>query len=214
MRVILLLLLALCGAQAFAKPKPPAPKPAVAFDPADPENILYLDLSTGGRVVILMRPDVAPRHVERIKTLVRQHFYDGLKFHRVVEGFMAQTGDPKGTGEGGSKLPDLKPEFNDLPHVRGAVAMARTDKPDTANSQFYICFQPVLRLDRTYTVWGRVTSGMEWVDLIARGEPPAKPTLILQASIAADKVAEPTYPAAPPVALPFSAAPPPPAKQP
>ena len=117
----------------------------------DEENVLYLDLSTGGRVRIVMRPDVAPKHVERIRTLVRQGFYDGTIFHRVIDGFMAQGGDPTGTGQGGSKLPDLEAEFNDLPHVRGAVSMARAQGLNSANSQFFIVFQPVLKLDRTYT---------------------------------------------------------------
>jgi peptidylprolyl isomerase len=161
----------------------------------DPENILHLDLSTGGRVSILLRPQVAPNHVERIKTLVRKGFYNGVIFHRVIDGFMAQTGDPQGTGQGGSDLPDLKAEFNELPHVRGAVSMARTNEPDTANSQFFIMFQPLLRLDRTYTVFGRVFSGMQWVDAIERGEPPASPSKVLQASIAADNKAPPAFPA-------------------
>lgn len=162
----------------------------------DPENVLYLDLSTGGRVAILLRPDKAPAHVERIKTLTRRGFYDGLLFHRVIEGFMAQTGDPKGTGEGGSDLPDLKAEFNDLMHVRGAVSMARAESPDSANSQFFIVFMPVLRLDGQYTVIGRVTDGMQYVDAIARGEPPANPSKVLKASIAADGVPPPAQPAA------------------
>ena len=196
MRALLALLGLFLATGAHAAPPVPAPVPK-PLDAADPENIMFLDLSTGGRVTIALRPDIAPRHVERIKTLVRQKFYNGLKFHRVIDGFMAQTGDPKGTGEGGSKLPDLKAEFNDLPHVRGAVSMARTDKPDSANSQFFICFQPVLRLDRTYTVFGRVTQGMEWVDPIARGEPPTAPSTILQASIAADKLPPPPFPAPP-----------------
>jgi peptidylprolyl isomerase len=175
-------------------PDPAAPAPAVA--PAlDPENILYLDLSTGGRVAILLRPAAAPNHVERVKTLVRRGFYDGLLFHRVIDGFMAQTGDPGGNGQGGSELPDLKAEFNELPHMRGAVSMARTQDPDSANSQFFIMFQPLLRLDRTYTVFGRVISGMQWVDAIERGEPPAAPSRILQASIAADNKPPPTFPA-------------------
>ncbi len=157
------------------------------------ENILYLDLSTGGRVTILLRPDKAPRHVERVKTLVRQGFYDGLVFHRVIDGFMAQTGDPTATGSGGSALPDLEAEFNSLPHMRGAVSMARTSDPNSANSQFFITFQPVLRLDRNYTVFGRVIGGMEWVDAIQRGEPPANPSRILQASIAADNRPPPAF---------------------
>ena len=162
----------------------------------DPENVLYLDLSTGGRVAILLRPDKAPAHVERIKTLTRRGFYNGLLFHRVIEGFMAQTGDPKGTGEGGSDLPDLKAEFNDLMHVRGTVSMARAESPDSANSQFFIVFMPVLRLDGQYTIIGRVTDGMQYVDAIARGEPPANPSKILKASIAADGVPPPAQPAA------------------
>ncbi|QMW24554.1 peptidylprolyl isomerase [Sandaracinobacteroides saxicola] len=166
------------------------------FNPSDPENLLYIDLSTGGRVTILMRPDFAPKHVERIKLLARRGFYDGLLFHRVIDGFMAQTGDPKGTGQGGSELPDLKAEFNELPHVRGAVSMARTDKPDTANSQFFIVFDPVLKLDRSYTVWGRVIDGMQWVDAIARGEPPANPSRMLQVSVAADRKPPPDFAAA------------------
>jgi peptidylprolyl isomerase len=156
-----------------------------------PENVLFLDLSTGGRVKIVMRPDVAPKHIERIRTLVRQGFYDGTIFHRVIEGFMAQGGDPTGTGQGGSKLPDMEPEFNDLPHVRGAVSMARAQAMNSANSQFFIVFQPVLKLDRTYTVWGRVTEGMAYVDAITRGEPPENPTRIVKASIGADNVPPP-----------------------
>jgi peptidylprolyl isomerase len=175
-----------------AAAQPPGPPTIIA---ADPENILYLDLSTGGRVTILLRPNVAPNHVERIKTLTRRGFYNGLLFHRVIDGFMAQTGDPQGNGQGGSDLPDLKAEFNDLPHVRGAVSMARTQEPDSANSQFFIMFQPLLRLDRTYTVFGRVIGGMQWVDAIERGEPPANPSRILQASIGADNKAPPAFPA-------------------
>ncbi len=188
----------------------PDPIPAKPAPPLTPENTLLLDLSTGGRVAIAMRPDIAPNHVERVKTLVRQHFYDGTVFHRVIDGFMAQGGDPTGTGQGGSKLPDLKQEFNDLPHVRGAVAMARAASDDSANSQFYIVFQPTLKLDRSYTVWGRVISGMEFVDALERGEPPANPSRILQASIAADNVPPPA-PATPiPVTPPAGSASPPP----
>lgn len=170
------------------KPDPIPVKPA---PPLTPDNTLLLDLSTGGRVTIAMRPDIAPTHIDRIKTLVRQHFYDGTVFHRVIEGFMAQGGDPTGTGQGGSKLPDLKAEFNDLPHVRGAVAMARAATNDSANSQFYIVLQPVLKLDHNYTVWGRVIGGMNYVDAIERGEPPANPSKIVQATIAADNVPPP-----------------------
>lgn len=198
LRTLFAFLLVFVAAPAIATEAPaPTLTPPVA---ADPENILYLDLSTGGRVTILLRPDRAPRHVERVKSLTRRGFYDGLLFHRVIEGFMAQTGDPKGTGEGGSDLPNLAPEFNDLPHVRGAVSMARAAEPDSANSQFFIILQPVLRLDRQYTVFGRVIDGMQWVDAIARGEPPANPSRILQASIAADHKPPPPFPAPAPAA--------------
>jgi cyclophilin family peptidyl-prolyl cis-trans isomerase len=169
------------------------------------ENILFLDLSTGGRVKIIMRPDVAPKHIERIKTLVRRGFYDGTVFHRVIEEFMAQGGDPTATGTGGSDLPNLAAEFNDLPHVRGALAMARAQSEDSANSQFYIVLMPVLKLDRTYTVWGRVVEGMAYVDAIERGEPPETPTKILKASIAADKVAPPDFAALKAAASPIPA---------
>ncbi len=169
------------------------------------ENVLLLDLSTGGRVKIVMRPDVAPKHVERIKTLVREGFYDGTVFHRVIDGFMAQGGDPTATGQGGSKLPDLKAEFNDLPHVRGAVAMARAQGDDSANSQFYLVLMPVLRLDRTYTIWGRIVEGMKFVDAIEKGEPPDNPSKIIKASIAADKVPPPDFAALKPAATPIPA---------
>ena len=152
----------------------------------DPENILLLDLSNGQRVAIRLMPGWAPGHVERIKQLTRQGFYDGVIFHRVIEGFMAQTGDPTGTGAGGSDLPDLKAEFNPMPHLRGTVSMARAAADDSANSQFFIVFYPRFSLDKKYTNFGRVISGMDAVDQIQRGEPPANPTRILQASIAAD----------------------------
>ena len=153
---------------------------------ADPENILYLDLSTGRRVAIRLVPEWAPSHVERIKTLTRQGFYDGIIFHRVIEDFMAQTGDPTGTGQGGSELPDLKAEFNKMPHVRGSLSMARAASEDSANSQFFIVFYPRFGLDQKYTNFGRVIAGMDAVDAINRGEPPANPSYIVQASIAAD----------------------------
>ena len=159
--------------------------PAPASVPAD-ENILHLDLSTGGRVTIQLFAALAPNHVERIKMLTRQGFYDGLTFHRVIDGFMAQTGDPTGTGTGSSDLPDLKAEFGKYPHVRGVVSMARAASEDSANSQFFIVFYPRFSLDGKYSAFGRVTSGMEYVDMIARGEPPANPSRILQASVAAD----------------------------
>ena len=189
-------------AASFAKPKQPTPAPAAAAATApkaaamplvadpdinhDPENILFLDLSNGRRVAIRLVPEWAPHHVERIKTLTRQGFYDGLKFHRVIDGFMAQTGDPTGTGSGGSQLPNLEPEFNAMPHVRGTVSMARAQAENSANSQFFIVFYPRFSLDHRYTNFGRVIAGMDAVDAIARGEPPENPTIILQASIAAD----------------------------
>ena len=159
---------------------------------ADLENILYLDLSNGQRVAIRLMEDWAPNHVARIKTLARQGFYDGNVFHRVIDGFMAQTGDPTGTGQGGSQLPDIEEEFNPMPHLRGTVAMARAQDEDSANSQFFIVFYPRFTLDTKYTNFGRVISGMDAVDSIERGEPPANPTRILQASIAADNRPVPT----------------------
>ena len=135
---------------------------------ADLENILYIDL-TYGRVVIEMLPKIAPKHVERIKTLTRQKFYDGIVFHRVIDGFMAQTGDPTGTGMAGSKMPDIKAEFSDEPHIRGAVSMARASDPNSANSQFFIVTSDSRFLDGQYSVWGRVISGMEFVDKIKKG---------------------------------------------
>lgn len=152
----------------------------------DADNVLLLDLSNGGRVAIRLMPVWAPHHVERIKTLTREGFYNGVIFHRVIDGFMAQTGDPTGTGQGGSKLPDLQAEFNDVPHLRGTVSMARTDEPNSANSQFFIVFYPRMALDHKYTVFGRVIAGMDTVDAIVRGEPPRNPTKIVQASLAAD----------------------------
>ncbi|MEO8547230.1 MAG: peptidylprolyl isomerase [Sphingomicrobium sp.] len=146
-------------------------------------NRLTLVLSNGGTVVIQLRPDAAPAHVERIQTLVRRGFYNGLKFHRVIPGFMAQTGDPKGTGAGGSELPDLKAEFTTIPYMRGMVAMARTEDPNSANSQFFIMFSPNVSLWGKYTVIGRVMSGMDAVDRIAVGEPPADPTRIVSARL-------------------------------
>jgi peptidylprolyl isomerase len=164
--------------------------------PQTPDNIWLLDLSTGGRVTIWLRPDVAPKMVERIKELTRQHFYDGLKFHRVIDGFMAQGGDPKGDGTGGSSMPNVDAEFNYLPHVRGAVAAARADDKNSANSQFFIMFQPRLSLDKKYTVFGRVLDGMQYVDAIHRGEPPADPSTVIHAYIASDN--PPPYQPAPP----------------
>ncbi|BAV64236.1 peptidylprolyl isomerase [Sphingobium cloacae] len=173
------------------------PQLPAASIPVDPQNVWDLDLSTGGRVRIQLRPDVAPNHVERIKELTRQGFYNGLKFHRVIPGFMAQGGDPKGDGTGGSTLPDLKQEFNWLPHVRGAVSMARAQSEDSANSQFFIVLLPRLQLDKKYTVFGRVIEGMQYVDAIVPGEPPANPSTILQASIESDGRAPVTAPISP-----------------
>ena len=145
---------------------------------------LTLTLSTGGDVVIKLRPDLAPGHVERIAGLAADGFYDGVVFHRVIPGFMAQGGDPTGTGMGGSDLPDLKAEFNEAPHVRGTCSMARAQNPNSANSQFFICFDDARFLDRQYTVWGEVESGMEHVDALPKGEPPASPGKIVKASVA------------------------------
>ena len=149
---------------------------------ADLEDTLYLDVPAG-RVVIEMRPDLAPGHCAHIKALARRGFYDGIVFHRVIDGFMAQTGCPKGTGTGGSKYPDLKAEFNAEPHVRGTVSMARSSSPDSANSQFFICFADAPFLNRQYTVWGKVVSGMENVDKIKRGEPVRDPDKIVKATL-------------------------------
>ena len=135
---------------------------------ADLENTLYLDVPAG-RVAIELRPDLAPNHVARIKELARQGFYDGIAFHRVIEGFMAQTGDPRGDGTGGSGT-KLKAEFSDAPHERGTVSMARAANPDSADSQFFICFAPARFLDRQYTVWGQVSTGMQHVDQIKKGD--------------------------------------------
>ena len=166
-------------------------QPSPVVPPVTPQNVLVLNLSVGGPIRIQLRPDMAPESVVRIKTLVRRHFYDGLAFHRVIEGFMAQGGDPKGTGEGGSDLPDLKAEFNDLPHVRGVVSLARTNEPNTANSQFFIMLQPNLGLDHNYTAIGRVIEGMQYADAIEKGEPPVNPTKIVHASIESDDLGQP-----------------------
>ncbi|MEM7441741.1 MAG: peptidylprolyl isomerase [Pseudomonadota bacterium] len=152
---------------------------------ADLENRIYLDLEDG-RVVIELRPDLAPQHVDRIRTLTREGFYDGIIFHRVIDGFMAQTGDPTGTGRGGSDLPDLPAEFSDAPFERGTIGMARAASPDSANSQFFIGFDRAAFLDGQYTVWGQVVEGMEFVDEIERGEPPAQPDQIIRMQVAAD----------------------------
>jgi peptidylprolyl isomerase len=169
----------------------PAPQPAAAPQPsiiapaeivANPANHLFLELSTGGKIEVQMRPDLAPRHVERVQTLVCHGFYNGLTFHRVIPGFMAQGGDPKGNGEGGSSLPDLKAEFTSVPFLRGTVAAARLgDNVDSSNSQFFIMFAPNPGMNGEYSIWGRVVSGMDAVDAIAPGEPPAEPTKIVRA---------------------------------
>ena len=152
---------------------------------ADPENTLVME-TTKGRVVIELRPDLAPNHVARIKELARERFYDGIVFHRVIDGFMAQIGCPHGTGTGGSKQPDLKAEFNAEPHVRGTGSMARSPSPNSANSQFFICFDDAPFLNRQYTVWGKVIEGMENVDKIKRGEPVQDPDKIVSLQVAAD----------------------------
>ena len=176
-----------------AKPAPvPPPLPSIvapAEIAANKANHLFIQLSTGGTVEILLRPDLAPNHIQRIQTLVRRGFYNGLNFHRVMPGFMAQGGDPKGTGEGGSELPDLKAEFTAVPFMRGTVGAARTTNPDTANSQFFIMFAPHPELDGGYTVMGRVVAGMDAVDAIAPGEPPTEPTKIVRAYLGDQGVA-------------------------
>jgi peptidylprolyl isomerase len=151
----------------------------------DLENTLYMDLEDG-RVVIELRPDLAPKHVARIKELARAGFYDGIVFHRVIPGFMAQTGDPTGTGRGGSDKPNLPAEFSNEPFVRGTVGMARTSDPNSANSQFFIDFVETPHLNGQYTVWGQVVEGMEYVDQLAPGEPPATPDKIVKMQVAAD----------------------------
>jgi len=178
-RLVRIIKMALIGALFFAGE-------ALALDP---ENTLYLDLKDG-RVVIEMRPDLAPNHVARIKELARQGFYDGIVFHRVIEGFMAQTGDPTGTGSGGSGK-KLKAEFNNEPHVRGTLSMARTPDPNSADSQFFIVFQPAPFLDKQYTVWGKVVEGMEFVDKIKKGDQARNgivqsPDKIVKMQVAAD----------------------------
>jgi peptidylprolyl isomerase len=146
------------------------------------DEYLNLQLDTGD-VKIKLRPDLAPGHVERIKELVNEGFYDGIKFHRVIPGFMAQGGCPQGTGMGGSEKPDLQAEFNDEPHVRGVCSMARTNYPHSANSQFFICFDDARFLDKQYTVWGQVVEGMENVDGLPKGEPPREPGKIVKATV-------------------------------
>ena len=175
--------MALVAAKPAAVAAPP-PMPSIvapAEIAANKANHLFIDLSSGGTVEIVLRPDLAPHHVERVQALVRRGFYNGLTFHRVIPGFMAQGGDPKGTGEGGSELPDLKAEFTPVPFLRGSVGAARAGSPDSANSQFFIMFAPHPELDNDYTVIGRVVGGMDAVDSIAPGEPPEQPTKIVKA---------------------------------
>ena len=151
----------------------------------DPENRLIIETSKG-KVVIQLRPDLAPKHVERIKQLARENFYDGIAFHRVIEGFMAQTGCPQGRGTGQSKHPNLPAEFNTEPHVRGVCSMARSSMPNSANSQFFICLDDATFLDKQYTAWGKVIEGMDNVDKLARGEPPKSPDKMVSVRVAAD----------------------------
>jgi peptidylprolyl isomerase len=176
---VALALVAAKPAEAPAAPKPSINPPAEIA--ADPANRLNIELSNGGTVVIQLRPDVAPSHVQRIQTLVSSGFYNGTIFHRVIPGFMAQGGDPTGTGQGDSQLPDLAAEFNALPHLRGVMSMARAEDENSANSQFFIILSPTFQLDHKYTGFGRVISGMQFVDGIAPGEPPAQPTKIVRA---------------------------------
>lgn len=200
-----------------AKPAPPPYKPPVSLVApaevaADPANRWTLELDNGGKVVIQLRPDIAPQHVYRIQQLTVAGFYNGLTFHRVIPGFMAQGGDPKGTGEGGSQLPDLNAEFNDLPHLRGVASMARAEDKNSANSQFFIMLGPRFQLDHKYSAFGRVIEGMGAVDKIAVGEPPAQPTRIVRATIGGPLPAPPVVAAAAvdpaPVAPATEAAPP------
>jgi cyclophilin family peptidyl-prolyl cis-trans isomerase len=180
-----LLLLPLAAILIAAKPAPvPAPMPSIiapAQIAANKANHLFIQLSSGGTVEIVLRPDLAPHHVERIQTLVRRGFYDGLTFHRVIPDFMAQGGDPKGSGEGGSDLPDLKAEFTAVPFMRGTFGAARANSPNSANSQFFVMYARHPELDESYTVMGRVVAGMDAADAIAPGEPPPQPTKIVHA---------------------------------
>jgi len=179
------LLLPLAAILIAAKPAPvSAPMPSIiapAQIAANKANHLFIQLSSGGTIEIVLRPDLAPHHVERIQTLVRRGFYDGLTFHRVIPDFMAQGGDPKGSGEGGSDLPDLKAEFTAVPFMRGTFGAARANSPDSANSQFFVMYARHPELDESYTVMGRVVAGMDAADGIAPGEPPPQPTKIVHA---------------------------------
>jgi cyclophilin family peptidyl-prolyl cis-trans isomerase len=203
---------ALIAAKPAAVTTPPAPSINAPADiAADPANHLNIQLSNGGTVVIQLRPDVAPNHVRRIQGLVSTGFYNGTIFHRVVPGFMAQGGDPTGTGSGDSPLPNLEPEFNDLPHLRGVISMARAEEKNSANSQFFIMLAPTFSLDHDYTGFGRVVAGMQFVDAIAPGEPPAQPTKIVRAwldgPMPAAVATAPAQPTPAPAAAPVPAAP-------
>jgi peptidylprolyl isomerase len=184
MKSLMLLPFAALLIAAKPTPAPVMPTPSIiapANIAANKADHLFIQLSSGGTVEIVLRPDLAPHHVERIQTLVRRGFYNGLTFHRVIPDFMAQGGDPKGTGEGGSDLPDLKAEFTNVPFMRGTFGAARANSPDSANSQFFIMYSRKQDLDNSYTVMGRVVAGMDAVDAIAPGEPPAQPTTIVKA---------------------------------
>ena len=163
----------------------PVADKAAAQPKTDPANTLILELK-GGKVTIELLPNIAPKHVERVKQLAKDGFYNGIKWHRVIPGFMAQSGDPTGTGRGGSKYPDVKAEFTPTPFKRGIVGAARSNNPDSANSQFFIMFAENANLNGQYTVWGRVVDGMMAVDAIAKGEPPANPDVIVKAYLLAD----------------------------
>ena len=176
-RILAVLFAIMCAAPVAAQGLPPG---------LDPQNTIFLD-TKHGRVIIKLRNDVAPQHAERLKLLSREHFYDNVPFHRVIDGFMAQTGCPKGTGTGGSKYPNIPAEFNAEPHVRGVCSMARAQSPDSANSQFFICFGDGCRgLTGQYTLWGEVVEGMENVDKIAKGEPPPAPDVMQKVYLLAD----------------------------
>ena len=195
--ILALALIAAKSAPVAAPVKPPLALAAPAEIAADPANRWTLELSNGGKVVVQLRPDIAPGHVYRIQQLTSQGFYNGLKFHRVIAGFMAQGGDPQGTGQGGSPLPDLAAEFSDLPHLRGVASMARAEEPNSANSQFFLMLAPRFSLDHKYSAFGRVIEGMAAVDGMAIGEPPAAPTLIVRATIGGPLPAPPVIAVAP-----------------
>jgi len=187
------------GDEENANPAAPRFYPDINYNAdEDLDTVWVLDLSNGERIKIRLMDNWAPSHVARVQELTRQGFYDGIIFHRVIEGFMAQGGDPTGTGQGGSALPDLEAEFNPMPHVRGSVSMARANEENSANSQFFIVFYPRFSLDKRYTNFGRVIENMAAVDEINRGEPPRNPTRILQASLASQNKPQPEA-GAPPV---------------